>query len=129
MRPGGLPWSGDVPPVRQGPELLPHPRHQLSHEPEAEEHEAGEHQEHHEIQPRAEADPEYVTLDDGVNAHEYAESHQDRARDTEEEHRLAPEPELEPHGHEIQNAHRDPRNAELRLARAPRVDRHGPRGH
>src|SRR5213594_1731118 len=64
-----------------------------------------------------------VALEQGVHAHQEAQKDQHRSRDPEEQHRLATEPQLEPDGDEVEHAHWDAADPELRLPRPPRLKR------
>src|SRR6266700_1373397 len=110
----------------QSAHLLPHAGDHFSHEPEAEQRHERDHKHHDQIEQRPEPDPEHVALDQRDHAHEEAEEEQDRARHAEEQHRLAPEPQLEPHGQEVEHPHGDAADPELRLPRPPGVQRDGP---
>src|SRR5262245_6282934 len=104
--------------------LLPLPRHQLSHESEAEENQPGDDEQQHEVEECPVALLEDVTLDHLVHAHYEAEEHEQGPGDAEEQHRLAAEAHLEPHREEIERADRNPTDPELRLARLARMQRH-----
>src|SRR5438477_10385944 len=110
----------------QPPHLLPHPRHHLSQKAEHEQREARDDEQDDQVQERAIAAQEDEALDERVDTHADAEQDGDRPRHPEEQHRLAPEAQLEPDGEEIEHPHRNPPDPELRLARVAGEQRYGP---
>src|SRR5437764_14951066 len=64
-----------------------------------------------------------VALDQRVYADQKTQEDQQRSRDPEEQHRLATEPQLEPDGAEVQYAHGNAADRELRLPCPPRLER------
>ena len=63
--------------------------------------------------------------DQGGDAGDQADREQPRAQHPEQQQRLLAEPQLEPDGEHVQHADRDARQAELRLAGVPRIQRDG----
>src|SRR5437016_14067463 len=110
------------------PHLLPHPRHHLSEKAEHEQREASDDEQDDQVEERAIAAQEDEALDERVDTHRDAEQDGHRPRHAEEQHRLAPEAQLEPAGQEIEHADGNPPDPELRLATAAREQRYRPYG-
>src|SRR5207249_9118234 len=99
------------------PHLLPHPRHHLSQKAEHEQREASDDEQDDQVEERAIAAQEDEALDERVDAHADAEQDDHGPRHSEEQHRLAAEAQLKPDGEELEHAHWNPPDPELRLAR------------
>src|SRR2546429_5000083 len=107
------------------PHLLPHPRHHLSQKAEHEQREASDDEQDDQVEERAIAAQEDEALDERVDAHADAEQDGHGPRHSEEQHRLAAEAQLKPDRDEIEHAHWNPPDPELRLARVARGQRDG----
>src|SRR6476661_3275755 len=94
--------------ARDAAVLLAEPRYQLTDEPEAEERDAGDHHRLDQVEERTETDAVAEAQDQRHNAGQKAQAEQRGAENTEEEHRLAAEAELEPHREEVEHADRNP---------------------
>src|SRR5688500_4888026 len=81
--------------------LLAQAGDELAHEAESEEHDAADHHRLDEVQQRAKADAEPEAEHEREDTRQEADQEEQRADDAEEQHRLAAEAHLEPHGEQI----------------------------
>jgi hypothetical protein len=108
--------------------FLAKPGDHLGHEPEPEEGDAADDHGFDEVEQGAEPDAVAEAEHEGDDPGQESDAEQPGPEQSEEQHRLPAESELEPHREQVEHPHRNSGPAELRHARAPGVQRHGMRG-